>query len=82
MRVGEYGIILLMDSTHFIASHEALGHVTVARLPNGEACARAARVTWLLFLLQQSGFVCCSGAVSHTVLSSLAMQEELRTIKA
>lgn len=82
MCVGEYGIILLMGLTHLIASHEPLGHVTVVQLPNDEACARAGRVTWLVFLLKQSGFVCCSGAVSHTVLSSLAMQEELRTIKA
>lgn len=74
MCVGEYGIILLMDLTHLIPSHEPLSHVTVAQLPNYEACARAGGVTWLVFLLKQSGFVCCSGAVSHTVLSSLAMQ--------
>lgn len=74
MCVGEYGIILLMDLTHLIPSHEPLSYVTVVQLPNYEACARAGRVTWLVFLLKQSGFVCCSGAVSHTVRSSLAMQ--------
>lgn len=37
--------------------------------------AWAAGVTWLLFLHKQGGFVCCSGAVSHTViLSALCMQ--------
>lgn len=74
MCVGEYGIILLMDLTHLIPSHEPLGYVSVVQLPNYEACARAGGVTWLVFLLKQSGFVCCSGAVSHTVRSSLAMQ--------
>lgn len=37
--------------------------------------ALAVGVTWLLFLHKQGGFVCCSGAVSHTViLSALCMQ--------
>lgn len=37
--------------------------------------ALVAGVTWLLFLHKQGGFVCCSGALSHTViLSALCMQ--------
>lgn len=82
MCVWEDGIISLMVLTHLVLSHDSLvglSHVTIVELPtvrlSSNTRARAAGVTWLLLLHKQGSFVCCCGAVSHTViLSALCMQ--------
>ena len=86
MCVQEDGIISLMVLTHLVVVTwltswaqsrdywKAANCEQQKRLSNS-ACACIGGVTWLLLPLKQVGFVCCSGAVSHTVTqSSLCMQ--------
>lgn len=84
--VHEDGIISLMVLTHFVVvtwltswaqsrDYWKAANCEQQKRLSYSACACAGGVTWLLLPLKQVGFVCCSVAVSHTVIqSSLCMQ--------